>query len=69
MADAFPPDSRQDFERQATERAPGILGEFVAFVRHSKKWWLLPILLTLVALGAFLVASGTVAAPWLYTLF
>jgi hypothetical protein len=51
-------------------REPTIAGELWAFMRVRKKWWLLPILLALVAVGALLViAEGSVLAPFIYTIF
>lgn len=47
-----------------------LLGEFTAFLRQNKKLWLLPIVLTLVLLGALLVFAQTSAlAPFIYTIF
>lgn len=47
-----------------------ILVEFVQFLKHRKKWWLIPIVVLLVLLGALLVLSeGSVLAPFIYTLF
>ena len=44
--------------------------EMVAFLRARKKFWLVPVLLVLVLLGALLVfASTSVLAPFLYPLF
>jgi hypothetical protein len=44
--------------------------EFVLFLRENKKLWLLPIVLTLVLLGAVLVfAQGSAIAPFIYTVF
>jgi hypothetical protein len=41
-----------------------------AFMRVRKKYWLLPIILTLVLLGALMfLAQGTTVAPFVYTLF
>jgi hypothetical protein len=50
------------------------MGEFVrelwGFLRERKKFWLLPIVLFLVLIGALLVLSqGSVVAPFIYTLF
>jgi hypothetical protein len=46
------------------------LKEFWRFLRVRKKFWLLPILLTLLLAGALLlVAQGTAVAPFIYTLF
>jgi Family of unknown function (DUF5989) len=58
----------EDFEKTVREdRSPGLLGEFWEFLRHNKKWWLLPILITLLILGLLVVLSGTGAAPFIYT--
>ena len=39
-------------------------------MRIRKKWWLLPIVVILVAVGALLVfAHGSVLAPFIYTIF
>jgi hypothetical protein len=46
------------------------LREFWGFLRSRKKYWLLPILLMIVVLGALLVfAQGSAIAPFIYTLF
>ena len=47
-----------------------IIREFWLFLKVRKKWWLLPILLSLLLLGVLLVfAEGSVVAPFIYTLF
>lgn len=47
-----------------------ILGEFWAFLRVRKKWWLLPIILVMVLVGALLIfAQGSALAPFIYTIF
>ena len=46
------------------------LREFWRFLRVRKKFWLLPILLTMLLVGALLVlAQGSAVAPFIYTLF
>ena len=48
----------------------GLLGELWGFMRTRKKFWLLPIILLLLAVGALLVfAQGSVLAPFIYTIF
>lgn len=47
----------------------GIVREFVDFLRHSKKWWLLPILLLLLTITGFMVLTSSAAAPFIYALF
>ncbi|MBI2095699.1 MAG: hypothetical protein HYT89_05985 [Candidatus Omnitrophica bacterium] len=47
-----------------------IFREFWLFLKERKKWWLTPIILTLVLLGALIVFSqGSALAPFIYTLF
>lgn len=50
--------------------AKSLVAELWAFLRVRKKWWLLPILLILLVMGALLVfAQGSVLAPFIYTIF
>lgn len=47
-----------------------VVRQFWAFLRERKKWWLLPIVLVLVLIGAVVTAaSGTALAPFVYALF
>jgi len=44
--------------------------EFWEFLRIRKKYWLFPILLSLVLFGALIVLSqGSAIAPFIYTIF
>ncbi|HEY4504017.1 MAG TPA: DUF5989 family protein [Candidatus Paceibacterota bacterium] len=47
-----------------------ILKEFYDFIKTRKKWWLAPIVIFLIALGAVIFLSqGSVIAPFVYTFF
>ena len=47
-----------------------VLKEFWAFLRERKKWWLTPMIIILVLLGAIIIlAEGSAIAPFIYTLF
>lgn len=47
-----------------------IIKEFWDFLRERKKYWLMPIVLFLLLLGAVLVfAKGSALAPFIYSLF
>ena len=49
---------------------PSMAREVWAFMRVRKKWWLLPIIVMMVCVGALLVfAQGSVLAPFIYTIF
>ena len=46
------------------------LSEFWRFIRVRKKYWLVPMLLTMVVFGGLVVlAKGSAVAPFIYTLF
>ena len=46
------------------------IGEFWAFLRVRKKFWLAPMMITMALFGALLVATqGSTIAPFIYTLF
>lgn len=47
-----------------------IIKDLWGFLRARKKFWLLPIILTLLLFGALIVmTSGSAIAPFIYTLF
>jgi hypothetical protein len=46
------------------------LQEFWAFLRSRKKYWLLPVIITMAIFGGLVVLSqGSAVAPFIYTLF
>ncbi len=47
-----------------------LIREFWAFLRTRKKFWLAPIVVILLLLGALIVLTeGSAVAPFIYTLF
>jgi len=47
-----------------------VVSELWEFMRNNKKYWLAPIIITLVVVGALLVlAKGSAVTPFIYTLF
>ena len=47
-----------------------VVSELWQFMRENKKYWLAPIVITLVLVGVLLVlAKGSAIAPFVYTLF
>ena len=58
-----------EFERLAKEQRPSLVVEFWDFLKHNKKWWLLPIVLVLLLLGLIVLMAGSSAAPFIYTIF
>jgi hypothetical protein len=46
------------------------LTDLFGFLKERKKYWLLPLILTLILLGGLIVfTSGSAIAPFIYTIF
>ena len=58
-----------EFEKAGAGTETSFLREFWEFMRVNRKWWLLPVMAVLLLTGLLLLAAGTGAAPFLYTLF
>jgi hypothetical protein len=58
-----------EFVARAGEARGGLTNEFVDFLKDNKKWWLAPIIISILGLGLLVMLGGTAAAPFIYTLF
>ncbi len=48
----------------------GLVKEFWHYMSKRKKFWFLPLLLLMLAIGALIVfGQGSVVAPFIYTIF
>lgn len=48
----------------------GLTREIWLFLKHRKKWWMVPILVVLVLVSGLLIFAQTSAlAPFIYTIF
>ena len=56
----------QRFEDAASQKRPTLVGEFIQFLRHNRKWWLIPIIVVLLLAGLLVVLQGTGLLPWFY---
>lgn len=45
-----------------------LLSDVWSFAWHNKAWWLVPLVIVLLVIGA-LIVSGQAVAPFIYTLF
>ena len=63
------PQGASEFEREARRGSQRRLPELLRYLRFSGKWWLLPILVALLAVGLMVVVSSSAVAPLIYTLF
>jgi hypothetical protein len=62
-------DTKPKFTEVKPGRQKGVIAEFVGLLRENKKYWMLPIILLLLAFGALVILSGSSVAPFIYTLF
>lgn len=58
-----------DFEQANQQEQAGLAKKFFAFLGENKKFWLIPLLLALLAIGVLLIVDSTSEAPFSYTLF
>lgn len=63
------PRSANDFQQAAEQSDPGLVREFIDFLATSKKWWLTPIIVVLLMVAGLVLLSGTVAGPFIYSLW
>jgi len=63
--------SSQKSFREAAAEAPlgGAVSEILRFLKHSRKWWLVPVLVASVLLAITAYLSSSAAAPFIYSLF
>lgn len=57
-----------DFEK-AARGGGGFLSDVWDLLRREKKWWLIPLVLVLLAVAGLMALASTAAAPFIYTLF
>lgn len=51
------------------KKNPSFFRDLVMFIRHNKKWYLIPIVLSILLLGILIALGSTGAAPFIYTVF
>lgn len=55
---------------QRVRRRLQVVRELIGFLRARRLWWLLPMIVVLLVFGVLLVlAQGSAAAPFIYSLF
>lgn len=57
------------FEKEGRKPPPGVVREFLLYLRENRKFWLIPPLVALLLLGLVVALGGTAAAPFIYSLF
>jgi len=60
---------RNEFEKEANKPPLTLWQEFCYLIVEERKWWLVPILLSLLLIALAVAFSSSAAAPFIYTLF
>lgn len=63
------PSEAASFEDEANQPQVGFVREFWEFLCYNKKWWLIPIVLSLLLIAALAILTSSPVAPFIYTLF
>ncbi len=72
MSNPENPHDKNDFLTESQADRTGLVAEFIDFLKHNKKWWLVPILVAvagIIALVAVALSAGGAAMPFIYPLF
>ena len=51
------------------KKNPGFFRDLVMFIKHNKKWYLIPVVVSILLLGILIALGSTGAAPFIYPLF
>lgn len=69
MTDESSDNKANEFVESSEQKRTSLIAEFWGLLKHNKKWWLLPIIITLLLLGVLVLLGGTAIAPFIYPLF
>lgn len=62
-------DASRQFAREAEQAPPGLLKEYWHFLRHSKKWYMIPTIVLLLLLGLLVALSASGLMPFIYAIW
>ncbi len=62
-------DTNEQFTQQAQEAPPGLFREYWYFLRHSKKWYMIPTIILLLLLGLLVALSASGLMPFIYAIW
>jgi len=54
------------FELSNSEAQPSLAADLWAFLRENKKYWMIPLILSLLLLGVLIAMGGSAVAPFIY---
>ena len=66
---AKPSDAGTQFAKEAEQTQPGLLREYLYFLRHSKRWYMIPTIVLLLLLGLLVALSASGLMPFIYAIW
>ncbi len=57
------------FEKAREQKQGGLLSEFWFMLKTNKKYWMAPLIISILVLGLLIILGGSAVAPFIYTLF
>ena len=63
------PSEKDEFLAKASEKQSNLASELLGLLKSTRKWWLAPVVISILILGLLVILGGTAAAPFIYTLF
>jgi hypothetical protein len=63
------PSQSEEFARRGAMGRASFLSDYLYFLKNNKKWWMLPLIVLLLAFGVLMILATSGAAPFIYTLF
>ena len=62
-------DAGEQFAKEVEQSSPGLLREYWHFLRHSKKWYMIPTIILLLLLGLLVALSASGLMPFIYAIW
>lgn len=62
-------EGRKSFEKAADQGNSSLLVDYLRFLAHNKKYWLIPVIAVLLLIGLLVMLGGSVAGAFIYPIF
>ena len=62
-------DTSNEFEKASNQKQDNLVTEFLGFLKETRKFWMIPLIIVMLALATLLVLTNSALAPFIYTLF
>ena len=60
--------NEQILNKSIKKKRFGMASNLFSYVKHTGKWWMLPVIVMLLLAGVIIIAGGTTLSPFIYAL-